>query len=212
MPVLGRTYLALLLLVGALVGACQTDAPDYPEVPDRIAPLEWRERADLLHAPVVLDRVGVQFQVPIGWSMLERAGARRAHRAVGATADTVDSRLVAGYGGQPTSSFMVVSVVGGERFTGGNGEDALREALAMIRQVQAARVPVLRIDTLQGPDRPLLIDVVIASQRTVHHKVLLERGKRPGFVQFDYVAPRIQYPRVVSHIEAAVSSIQRRPR
>lgn len=211
MPVLWRTYLALVLLVGGLVGACQTEAPDYPAAPDRIAPLEWREHTDLLQAPIELDTVGVRFHVPVGWSMLDSAAARRAHRAVSAAADTVDSRLIAGYGAQPTSSFLIVSVLNGKRFTESHGEDALRKALAMIRQVQATRIPVLRVDTLQRPNRPALIDVVIASQRTVHHKVLLEREGGSGLVQFDYVVPRIQYARVVPYIEAAVSSIQRRP-
>jgi len=128
---------------------------------------------------------------------------------VAAYRDTVDVRLVAGYGEQQTSSFLVVSVLSGGVLAAGHRGDPISEMLSVVRRVQADRTPVLRVDTLQRPDRPTLIDVVIASQRVIHHKVLFERSES-GLVQFDYVVPRIQYPRVAPRIEASVSSIQRR--
>jgi hypothetical protein len=209
MPILWWAYWALILSVGGLVGACQTDAPDYPEAPDRVEPLAWRTNADGLRAPITLDTVGVQFQVPVGWSMLDRTAAERARRAVAPYRDTVDVRLVAGYGEQRTSSFLVVSILRGGELAAGHEGDPISKMLPVVRQVQADRTPVLRVDTLQRPGRPALIDVVIASQRIIHHKVLFE-GAESELVQFDYVAPRIQYPRVAPRIEASVSSIRRR--
>lgn len=199
MPQSRQLAVGALVLLGVLLAACRDDMPDYPEAPSRIAPLTLRNAEPLLQDTIAVGAVAVQVGVPSGWVPLDSSAAGRAQQAaMGSAALSVEPVYV--YGEQRTSSLLVVSTVRHE--ASASGQTVLDRILA------AAPVHRIRVDTLQRPDGPQLVDVVAASQETVHHRIVLPVS-RSGAVQFDYLTPRFQYPRTASLIEASAGSIRR---
>ncbi len=202
MPILRLLrWVLLLLLVSGLVGACQSDeAPDYPQAPDRIEPLNVQTARASLQAPLQFEAAGIQVRVPAGWTELDSTAAARAHRSVAVDTSAVQTQPFRVVGEQRTSSFLVLSSV---RVPSGN-------VVTPIRRYLAHHNPdVLRVDTLQVGGQLEVIDFVIASRSVVHHKVLMLGDADTAAVQFDFVTPRFQYPRIAPLIEASVASIQR---
>lgn len=192
--------LALAVLLTTALAACQPDAPDYPEAPTQIEPLALRAEASALQPPIRVEGTPVQVRVPGGWSVLDSTAAARAHRAVRVAAEHARGRPWRVYGEQRTSSFLAIAVLDAP-----SGRDV---ATAVHRALDADRASFLRVDTLRTGNGPALMDFVLASQSTVHHK-LLWMGPDGPTVQFDYVTPRYQYPRIVPLIDASAASIQR---
>ncbi|NBB75493.1 MAG: hypothetical protein GVY35_17755 [Bacteroidetes bacterium] len=193
-----KTLCAAILLLAA----CSNEERTYPEAPDRIEPLTVQANPDVLQPPITLEDAAVSFRVPRGWARLDSTAARRAQRAVRVETDAVRMQPLRTYGEQRTSSFLVVSRLYREH-QGTDVPAALRQALAAHKQ------DFQRLDTLRQKDERTLFDFVIASRSAVHHKVVVESDA--AIVQFDYVAPRFQYPRVVSRIEAALAALRLGP-
>jgi len=194
-------WVLLLLLASGFVGACQSDEPpDYPEAPDRIEPLNVQEAQAPLQAPIRLNGAGVQMQVPTGWTALDSTAAARAHRSVAVDPSAIQTQPLRVVGEQRTSSFLVLSTV---RVPSGDVGATIRRHLAQHNP------DFLRVDTLQVDSQPPLVDFVIASRSAVHHKVLMVDAAGTVAIQFDFVTPRFQYPRIAPLIEASVASIQR---
>jgi len=194
-----KTLCAAVLLVAAGLTACSNEERTYPEAPDRIEPLTAQANPNVLQPPITLEAAAVSFRVPRGWTRLDSTAARRVQRAVQVATDAVRMQPVRTYGEQRTSSFLVVSRLHREH-QGTDVPAALRQALA------AHERDFQRLDTLRQKDERPLFDFVIASRSAVHHKVVVESDA--AIVQFDYVAPRFQYPRVLPRIEAALAAIQ----
>lgn len=201
MPISRLPRWSLVLLIIGLVGACQSDeAPDYPEAPDRIEPLNVQDTDASLQAPLRLNAAGVQVQVPAGWAVLDSAAAARAHRSVAVSVSAIQTQPLRVFGEQRTSSFLALS-----RVSGTTADDVV---VAIQRAVSTNNPDFLRVDTLQVEGQPPFIDLVIASRSAVHHKVLVTDADTAAF-QLDFVTPRFQYPRVAPLMAASIASIQR---
>lgn len=201
MPISRLSRWTLALLIIGLVGACQSDeAPEYPEAPDRIEPLAVQNASASLQATIRVEAADVQVRVPTGWVELDSTAAARAHRSVAVDPSAVQTQPLRVVGEQRTSSFLTIS-----RVSVASGEEV---GAAVQRAVRAQFPSFERVDTLQVDGQPLLIDFVIAPRSAVHHKVLMTDTDTTA-VQFDFVTPRFQYPRIVSLIEASVASIRR---
>jgi hypothetical protein len=200
MPAFRLSRLAILVLISSLLGACQSEDPTYPEAPEQIEPLELRRDDEGLQAPIQLDQANVRFQVPARWAPLDSVAAMRAYQSVAIDTVVVHTQLLRVVGEQRTSSFLVVS-----RLDAGSAGDVI----ATVQRTVAAQNPnFVRADTLRQSNQGLLVDLVIASRTAVHHKVLM-RSDDGSAVQFGYVTPRFQYPRIAPLIAASVASIQR---
>lgn len=207
MPVLATGRLPALLLRAAVVlaagslAACADEDPSYPAAPDHIEPLTVQANPDALQLPVPLEAVGMQFRVPRGWAPLDSGAARRVQRSVRVAAEGLRMEPLRTYGEQRTSSFLVVSHL--------RSVDADSTVQAIVARTLAAHEPDFqRVDTLRQDGGRPLFDVVIASRDAVHHKVLVGPPGREA-VQFDYVVPRIQYPRAAPLIGASIASVQK---
>ncbi len=200
MPISRLAGWGLVLLLVGLVGACQSDdPPEYPQAPDRIEPLAVQAASAPLQTPLQFDAAGVHVRVPEGWTPLDSTAAARAHRSVAVDTPAVQPQLLRVVGEQRTSSFLVLSTV---RVSSG-------DVVTPIRRYLAQHNPdVLRVDTLQVGGQLEVIDFVIASRSVVHHKVLMLGDANTAAVQFDFVTPRFQYPRIAPLIEASVASIR----
>ena len=201
MPISRLAGWGLVLLLVGLVGACQSDdPPEYPQAPDRIEPLAVQAASAPLQTPLQFDAAGVNVRVPAGWTQLDSTAAARAHRSVAVDTPAVQLQLLRVVGEQRTSSFLVLSTV---RMSSGDVVASIR------RHVGQHNPDFLRVDTLRVDGRPPLIDLVIASRSVVHHKVLMPGAVETTAVQFDFVTPRFQYPRMAPLIAASVASVQR---
>ena len=201
MPISRLAGWGLVLLLVGLVGACHSDdPPEYPQAPDRIEPLAVQAASAPLQTPLQFDAAGVNVRVPAGWTRLDSTAAARAHRSVAVDTPAVQLQLLRVVGEQRTSSFLVLSTV---RISSGDVVASIR------RHVGQHNPDFLRVDTLRVDGRPPLIDLVIASRSVVHHKVLMPGAVETTAVQFDFVTPRFQYPRIAPLIAASVASVQR---
>lgn len=200
MPISRQSQWILALVLIGLIGACQPDeAPDYPKAPDQIEPLHVQDANAPLGAPLRLDAAGVQVQRPAGWTALDSMAALRAHRSVAVDTTVVQTKPLRVFGEQRTSSFLAIARI---RVNSGDIGSIIQHHLT------AHNPDFLRVDTLQGEEQPL-IDLVIASRSAVHHKVLMIEDTDTTAVQFDFVTPRFQYPRIAPLIAASVASIRR---